>query len=54
MNNHTITIKGVSSYSNITPAQHYQAKCSCDWMSNQAWLEATVRRVAQYHMSGCP
>ncbi len=43
MNNHTIAIERVSS--------DYQAECSCGWVSNRAWLEATVRRVAGNHMS---
>lgn len=45
MNNHTMTIQKVQSYSDRTPAHHYQAECSCGWVSNQAWLEATVRRA---------
>lgn len=51
MNNHSITIERVSSYSGSTPAQDYQAKCSCGWLGNRAWLEATVRRGADYHTS---
>jgi hypothetical protein len=46
MNNHTITITRDS-----TPARNYQAECSCGWVSNQSWLEATARRVADYHMA---
>jgi hypothetical protein len=46
MNNHTITIKRDS-----TPAQDYQAECSCGWVSNRSWLEATARRVAHNHMA---
>lgn len=46
MNNHTITIKKDSA-----PAQDYQAECSCGWVSNRSWLEATARRVADYHMA---
>jgi hypothetical protein len=44
MNNHTITIKRDN-----TPTQDYQAECSCGWISHRAWLEATVRRVADNH-----
>ncbi len=51
MNNHTITIKRIPSYSNRTPDQDYQAKCSCGWVSNQAWLQATACRAAYNHMS---
>jgi hypothetical protein len=54
MNNHTITIEkvsGVSSYLGRTPAPDYQAKCSCGWVSYPAWLEATVRRIADNHMA---
>lgn len=51
MSSHTITIARVSSYSDSAPDQDYQAECSCGWVSNRAWLEATVRRVAGYHMS---
>lgn len=46
MNNHTITIKRDSA-----PPQDYQAECSCGWVSNRSWLEATARRVANYHMA---
>jgi hypothetical protein len=46
MNNHTITVTRDS-----TPARNYQAECSCGWVSNQSWLEATARRVADYHMA---
>jgi hypothetical protein len=46
INNHTITIERDS-----TPAQDYQAECSCGWVSNRAWLEATARRFADYHMA---
>jgi hypothetical protein len=51
MDKHTITIGRVSSYSGITPAQDYQAECSCGWESNRSWLEATARRVADYHVA---
>lgn len=51
MNKHTITIGKVSSYSGGTPAQDYQAECSCGWVSNRSWLEATARRGANYHMA---
>jgi hypothetical protein len=54
MNNHTITIErvsGASSYLGRTPAHDYQAKCSCGWVSNPAWLKSTIRRVAEYHTS---
>lgn len=43
MNNHTIAIEKVSA--------DYLAECSCGWVSNRAWLEATVRRVAENHVS---
>jgi hypothetical protein len=46
MNEHTITIARDSS-----PAQDYQAECSCGWVSHQSWLEATARRVADNHMA---
>jgi hypothetical protein len=51
MNDHIITIERVSSSSASTPSHEHQAKCSCGWVSNRAWLAATVRRVADYHMS---
>jgi len=51
MNNHTITIEPVSSSSDSTPGHDHQAKCSCGWVSNRAWLAATARRTAAYHMS---
>jgi hypothetical protein len=51
MNNHTITIQKVSSYSNRTPDEEYQAKCSCGWVSHRSWLQATARRVAHNHMA---
>ena len=51
MNGHTITIEMISSSSDSTPRHDHQAKCSCGWVSNRAWLAATVRRVADYHMS---
>ncbi len=51
MNNHIITIGRVSSYSDRTPAQDYRAECSCGWVSNQSWLEATARRVADHHIA---
>jgi hypothetical protein len=51
MKNHTITIKRVSSYSDSTPALDYQAECSCGWVSKRSWLEATARRVTEYHMA---
>ena len=34
-----------------TPAQDYQAECSCGWVSHRSWLEATARRVAHNHMA---
>ena len=51
MNNHTITIQKVSSYTDRTPAEDYQAKCSCGWVSHRSWLEATARRIAHNHMT---
>jgi hypothetical protein len=51
MNGHTITIERVSSSSDSAPGHDHQAKCSCGWVSNRAWLTATVRRVADYHLS---
>jgi hypothetical protein len=51
MNGHTITIERVSSSSDSAPGHDHQAKCSCGWVSNRAWLAATVRRVADYHLS---
>jgi hypothetical protein len=51
MNNHTITIERIPSCSNLTSEQDYQAKCSCGWVSNQNWLQATVCHAAYNHMS---
>jgi hypothetical protein len=48
MNNHTITIESVS-FSDRTPGEDYQAKCSCGWVSYRSWLKATARRVADNH-----
>lgn len=50
MNNHTITIKRIPSYSNKVSDQDYQAECSCGWVSHRAWLRATVCRAAYNHM----
>lgn len=52
MKNHTITIEtvpAVSSRLGGTTSQDYQAKCSCGWVSQRAWLKATVRRAADMH-----
>jgi hypothetical protein len=51
MNKHTITIGRASSYPDSTPDQDYQAECSCGWVSNRSWLEATARRVANCHVA---
>ena len=51
MNNHSITIESVSSYSGGSQTQDYWAQCSCGWVSNRSWLEATARRVANSHLA---
>lgn len=51
MNNHIVTIERVSSNSDRTLTQDYRADCSCGWVSNPSWLEASARRVADYHIA---
>ena len=50
MNSRTITIERIPSGSNRILDQDYQAKCSCGWVSNPAWLQAIVCRAAYGHM----
>lgn len=51
MNNHTITIQSISSYSDRTPSEDHQAECACGWVSNRSWLKATALRAADNHMA---
>jgi hypothetical protein len=51
MNNHAITIQRISSYSDWTPGEDYQAECACGWVSHRSWLQATARRAADNHMA---
>jgi hypothetical protein len=51
MKNHNITIQKVSSYSDRTSSEDYQAECSCGWVSHRSWLKATAHRFAHNHLA---